>query len=373
MVETDLVLIHGFWSSPATWDRLTRRMREDPDLRNLHIHPFGYESPQLRWPGSPARIPDYNDIAQSLPAYLATYTPSTTPVAIVTHSQGGLILQRYLAWMLGEGRGPELGRIRLIVMLSCPNEGSEYLRSIRAVIGLSHRPQAGQLDVLDREVGEARRIVLRQIVNATTLDDRHCPIPIYVYSGRTDNVVLRQSAQSVFPDAEVLPGDHFTILDPATPGHLTLPTLKRHLLNITALPTDSPTDQQETVATNHDVVEHSATVTLEVTVPEGFDVRRPNRLRAFRAWLSNPIETGSDSSSKEYPIEGRVAPLLPGGAVAVAICTDQWYEQGVFPLLQDGFFSGHVYLHTSLPPASVRFRILGADDSILKEYVVQVA
>ncbi len=37
MVETDLVLIHGFWSSPATWDRLTTRMREDPDLRDLRV------------------------------------------------------------------------------------------------------------------------------------------------------------------------------------------------------------------------------------------------------------------------------------------------------------------------------------------------
>lgn len=126
-------------------------------------------------------------------------------------------------------------------------------------------------------------------------------------------------------------------------------------------------------ATNDGAVEHSVTATLEVTVPEGFDVQRPNRLRAFRTWLSNPIEAGSDPSSKKYPIEGRVAPLLPGGAIAIAICTDQWYEQGVFPLRQDGSFSGHVYLHSSLPPASVRFRILGADDSILNEYMVQVA
>jgi pimeloyl-ACP methyl ester carboxylesterase len=198
-VNADLVLIHGFWSSPATWDRLINRMRDDPDLGGLRIHAFGYESPKLRWPGSPVRIPDYDDIAQSLPAYLAAHAPGTTGIAVVTHSQGGLILQRFLAWMLIEGRGRELVRLRLAVMLSCPNEGSEYLRSIRAVIGFGHHPQAGQLDVLSREVGEARRIVLRQIVSATAVDDRHCPIPVYVYSGRSDNVVRRESAQSVFP------------------------------------------------------------------------------------------------------------------------------------------------------------------------------
>ena len=207
-------------------------------LAGLRIHPFGYESPKLRWPGSPVRIPDYNDIAQSLPAYLAAHAPGTAPVAIVTHSQGGLILQRFLAWMLTEGRGWELARIRLAVMLSCPNEGSEYLRSIRVAIGFGHHPQASQLDVLGREVGEARRIVLRQIVSAAAIDDRHCPIRVFVYSGRSDNVVRRESAQSVFPSAEVLPGDHFSILDPGAPGNLTEPTLRRHLLE--SLASSSP-------------------------------------------------------------------------------------------------------------------------------------
>lgn len=90
--------------------------------------------------------------------------------------------------------------------------------------------------VLDREVREARRIVLRQVVNSTTVDDRHCTMPIYVYSGRTDNIVRRESAQSVFPNAEVLPGNHFSILDPEADGNLTAPTLKLHLLDTLAHP-----------------------------------------------------------------------------------------------------------------------------------------
>jgi len=231
MIQAHLVLIHGFWSSPATWDPIITRLRQDSDLVGLSIHPFGYESPKLRWPGSPTRIPDYDDIAQSLPAYLSDSAPSTAPIAVVTHSQGGLILQRFLAWMLVEGRGRELARIRLIIMLSCPNEGSEYLRSIRAIAGFGRRPQASQLEVLNRSVGEARRVVLRQIVNATSIDERHCPIPIFVYSGRSDNIVLRESAHSVFPHAEVLPGNHFSILNPNAPGNLTVLTLKRHLLD----------------------------------------------------------------------------------------------------------------------------------------------
>ena len=38
-------------------------------------------------------------------------------MAIVTHSQGGLILQRSLTWMLHKRRGRELARIPSIVML----------------------------------------------------------------------------------------------------------------------------------------------------------------------------------------------------------------------------------------------------------------
>ncbi len=115
MVDADLVLIHGFWSSPTTWDRLTAQLSLDPDLAGLRIHGFGYDSPRLpRWFFSPTRISDYNDIAQSLPAYLAAHAPGRTPIVIVTHSQGGLILQRFLAWMLTEGRGRELTRIRAV-------------------------------------------------------------------------------------------------------------------------------------------------------------------------------------------------------------------------------------------------------------------
>ena len=147
----------------------------------------------------------------------------------MTHSQGGLILQRFLAWMLTRGRGRALARISSIVMLSCPNEGSEYLASIRAALGMRHHPQAGQLAVLGEDVRHSRQIVLNKVIYATQPDDYHCQIPVYAYSGRTDKVVLRQSAQSVFPSAEVLPGDHFSILDPDARGSATLDTIRRHI------------------------------------------------------------------------------------------------------------------------------------------------
>ena len=42
--------------------------------------------------------------------------------------------------------------------------------------------------------------------------------------------MLRQSAQGVFPDAGVLPGDHFSILDPDARGSLTKDTIRRHIV-----------------------------------------------------------------------------------------------------------------------------------------------
>ena len=258
MTNADIVLIHGFWSSPATWDELDERLRGDSELQGLRVHRFGYESPKLSFPLSWTRVPDYNDIAQSLPSYLAAQTSGAT--AIITHSQGGLILQRFLAWMLNEGRGRELTAIKLIVMLACPNDGSDYLRSVRAAAGLGRHAQARNLKPLNAEVADTRRVVLRQIVHASAINERECPIPVYAYAGRTDRVVRRTSAQGSFPYAGALPGNHFSILDPSLPGSLTIATLKRHLMDAFAvseartvaadIASSTPDDQRSYVQAN---------------------------------------------------------------------------------------------------------------------------
>jgi hypothetical protein len=151
-------------------------------------------------------------------------------VAIVTHSQGGLVAQRFLAWMLSEGRGQELARIRSIVMLACPNGGSEYLRSIRQVLGYGRHAQAGNFEVLNRRVADTQRTVLQRIVNATGVDDHQCRIPVHVYAGNSDRVVTAASAQAGFPGASALAGNHFSILDPGSSGNRTAEAVKHHLI-----------------------------------------------------------------------------------------------------------------------------------------------
>jgi pimeloyl-ACP methyl ester carboxylesterase len=230
MVDGHVVLIHGLWSKPSTWDRLGQVLAADTELSGLRWNRYGYRSPLVGIPFMPRRTPDYDDIAQALDPFVQAHVPNGEPLAFVTHSQGGLILQRYLAWKLNEGQGRYLARIRSIVMLACPHEGSDYLRLFRNVAGFGYRAQTESLQQFRADVAASRRTVLNQITNATTVSDRTCPIPVHVYAGDSDKVVTRVSAQAAFPQAGVLAGDHFTILDPGWRGSVTAPTIRRHLL-----------------------------------------------------------------------------------------------------------------------------------------------
>jgi tetratricopeptide (TPR) repeat protein len=258
MVDATLVTVHGFWSSPATWDRLCAVWQADNELEGLNFHGFGYSTPKRpRFPFSRTRIPDFDDIAQMLATEYTTVLGQASSIAFVTHSQGGLVLQRFLAWMISEGRARELARIRTIVMLACPNGGSQYLASIRRAFGYGRHPQAADLEVLSKQVTITQRAVMANIVNASGVDDRQCRIPFHVYAAGSDAIVPAASAQAAFPGAGTLAGNHSTILDPVAPGNRTAEVVKHHLLNDLAdrAPThaqgaepavpDSPADQRK--------------------------------------------------------------------------------------------------------------------------------
>ncbi|MGV9713683.1 alpha/beta fold hydrolase [Gordonia sp. NPDC003424] len=324
-LDADLILIHGFWSKPDTWDNFADAIGHDTQLGGIRLHRFGYESPKTRLPFSHARIPNFDDIAQSIPAYIAANAPAGSPIAFVTHSQGGLILQRYLAWMLIEGRGRELERIRLVVMLACPNEGSEFLRPLRKLVRFSRHPQAAQLAVLNTAVGEARKIVLRQVVSATTVDDRNCPIPLYVYSGRTDNIVTKQSAQSVFPEAESLPGDHFSIIDPRCDGNLTEPTIAGHLLRHLS-PTPPVRDLTGALGEDLDARRQSSRISYLYGLPAAVSdfVGRNNELAAIR----HALVSGSPSAPYIAAISGKPGVGKSALAIQAAQCVAGHFSDG---------------------------------------------
>lgn len=231
MVDATLVTVHGFWSGPATWDQLSAVWQTDDELEGLRIYGFAYPSPKKRrLPFSWTRVPDFDDIAQMLATEYTTKLSGASSIAFVTHSQGGLILQRFLAWMISEGRARELARIRTITVLACPNGGSEYLASVRRAFGYSRHPQAAGLDVLNKQVAETQRAVLARIVHASGIDDHQCQIPFHVYAAGFDAIVPAASAQAAFPGAGTLAGNHFTILDPSAPGNRTADIVKKHIL-----------------------------------------------------------------------------------------------------------------------------------------------
>ncbi|MGA4544250.1 alpha/beta fold hydrolase [Uniformispora flossi] len=226
--ELGLVLVHGFASGPKVWEPLIKLVEADPDLTFVGPMTFGYATGFVRLRPD-RRIPSLDTVADSFTAYFDTEATAPEDLVIVGHSQGGLIIQRWLARMLAEGRGSDLARVKRVVLLACPNNGSQLGAGLRQR-WLRRNEQEEQLRPLNEQITDTQRIVLRDIVNATQVTARTCPIPFSVYAGESDNVVVPASARSVFPNAAVLPGDHFSIVRPTSARHRTFTTLRRLLL-----------------------------------------------------------------------------------------------------------------------------------------------
>ncbi|MEU9167383.1 alpha/beta fold hydrolase [Streptomyces sp. NPDC048420] len=216
-----IVFVHGLFSSSETWRDLNAQLSGMPEIaRGFDLLLFDYATPRASF--NPLRkIPTLDTVAESLRSYLDSQPISHQRLVFVTHSQGGLVVQRYLSRMLAEGRGWELARIRRVVMFACPNNGSELLllvrRSLRGgIVNIQER----ELRPLQASVQEAQRRVVTGIVHAQYVSSDRCPIPFMSYAGESDNVVSHSSAVSVFPEAAVLPGDHFSIIKPGLDGRL---------------------------------------------------------------------------------------------------------------------------------------------------------
>ncbi|WP_405509610.1 alpha/beta fold hydrolase [Streptomyces cyaneofuscatus] len=205
-----MVFIHGFNSSAEMWDPLLSWMRPDEGLRDVTALPFSYDT--RLWQPSPLRqIPSFDTVADSLKEFLVTEAERFDHLMLVCHSQGGLVAQRSLTRMLVEGRGKDMARILRVVLLACPNNGSQLGMTLRRAV-LPRNRQEQQLRPLDQQITDTQRTVLRDLVNAREVTERTCPIPFSVYAGETDNVVTPASALGAFPDASVLPGDHSGIV-----------------------------------------------------------------------------------------------------------------------------------------------------------------
>ena len=235
MKEAVVIFVHGLFSSRDAWSSFRNLIISDPDLAELDLLDFEYPSPKFNL-NPLKRIPDFDVLADSLRTYLETEAASYSNVVLVSHSQGGLIVQRYMARIVMGGRGDDLKRIRQVVMFACPNSGSEiFIAARRHALFWSH-PQERELRPINESVGATQEVVINRIVHAQRAASDQCRVPIHVYAGEQDNIVTPASARGVFPDAGVLPGDHFTIIRPDSTRHRTYLALKGILLRSLSLP-----------------------------------------------------------------------------------------------------------------------------------------
>ncbi|MER5210243.1 alpha/beta fold hydrolase [Streptomyces sp. NPDC002838] len=211
-----LVFVHGLFGDAGTWSVFKRRIAADRTLKGrVVVHCFEYNSPKLRLRPD-RRISEINDIADQLGTWLKTRCADGAPIVLATHSQGGLVVQRFLARKLADALGRELAQIKRIVMYGRPNSGSGFFLFLRKFLWFWNHPQERELrPISNRHVQEARARVIKSVVHARTVSETECPIPIYAYGGATDNVVLAVDAKTGFTDGGVVEGDHFTIVEPA--------------------------------------------------------------------------------------------------------------------------------------------------------------
>lgn len=236
MNSAAVVFVHGLFSSPAVWNDFREVLSKDRAVSERYdLLCFDYVSPKIRL-SVLRRAPDFDLVADKLRGFLTDPPLQYERLVLVSHSQGGLVVQRFLSRMLSEGRGRELARIRGIVMFACPNNGSDLLLLLRKTLPpvLGNR-QLRELRPLSDQVTETQRRVLQRIVNSPFVADDRCPIPLTVYAGEEDNIVRPASAKSVFPDAFVLPGDHFSIVR-ARSNNRSADALKSRLLHALEAP-----------------------------------------------------------------------------------------------------------------------------------------
>ncbi|MFE5983080.1 alpha/beta fold hydrolase, partial [Streptomyces wedmorensis] len=262
------VFIHGFGSSSSVWDPFLDLIRSDADLGFVTSLPFDYATSLISL-NPLRRIPTFETIADDLKGFLDTEGEEFQDLILVSHSQGGLVVQRYLTRMLADGRGRDLSRIRRIVMFACPNAGSDFVKALRR--GLPFNPQEQQLRSFNQSVADTQRLVVTRIDHATEVTDSKCPIPITVYAGTQDNIVTPASAHGVFRDVGALPGDHSSIVRPDTHRHRSYTALKR-LLKKAGEARPPPVETLETVG--------AARLEVHPSVLLG-DIQSPNHLTPF--------------------------------------------------------------------------------------------
>jgi pimeloyl-ACP methyl ester carboxylesterase len=226
--QVTLVVVHGILSDSGAWNPLLDLLGKDSELAG-HVQVVRVDYPSKLFELDPKKtVPDIDALGEYLGTELAERLAPGRPVVFAAHSMGGLVVQRYLAQRLAEGRGLELADVRRVLMFATPNSGSEFFLALRKW-GARHR-QENELRPLNAKIIATQKTIVNQIVRAIELTANSVPIPIEAYAGASDGVVSPQSARSIFTHSGVLPGDHSSIIRPASPDDLMYRIVKTRLL-----------------------------------------------------------------------------------------------------------------------------------------------
>lgn len=276
-----VLFVHGLFSGADTWSAFEDLLRRDRDLDFVATHAMQYATPKARLRPD-RRIPDFADLGAQLATRLkAEDLRDARSVVLVAHSQGGLVVQKFLASATIRGQARELARIRQIVLYACPTLGSPFFAKTRTWLFAGRHPQEHHLRLLDGEVFEAHQLVLRNVVNADTVTDYTCPIPVTAVVGGEDNIVPRIEATGWFPTTETVAADHFSILKPASHSAMQYQILKAALLQAADVERPGPA-----AGPGRDAVEQQA-IQFSVEPPAGL-----GRLRGRDALVTAVMAPG---------------------------------------------------------------------------------
>lgn len=245
-----VVFVHGIFGSVATWGRFPDLLAHDPWIRTHFDLAFFTYSSTPRF-GLRKAVPTIDALAQNLDNFLATRTREYARVVLVGHSQGGLIIQCFLARMVERGRAEELARIRRVILFACPNTGSEFALSLRRGLGrlggwmpvlgnLINHAQEKTLRPYDEYIARNRSIAMNQVFRAEKFDTSHCPIAVVACAGTEDPIVTGASAHDTFGITRMLSGDHASLVKPATTSDECYEVLRQELEIALAEPIPGP-------------------------------------------------------------------------------------------------------------------------------------
>ncbi|MEV5263780.1 esterase/lipase family protein [Streptomyces werraensis] len=249
--RTVAVFIHGLFSdADGAWGVMRELLEKDEELSELRQLYFEYRSPWRR--SRPyRRIPQYRDLASELATYLDSHVDRTRDdLILVTHSQGGLLAQRFLAEASRRGEADQLRHIKGVIMFACPTAGSAFglkWRGVMRWLQLVRSPQERSLRPLDPEVKEAERTVVQNFAYANETTQVSCPMHFYVYAGSSDAIVQPASAHGPFRWAGTLPGGHSEIVRPSSHSDVRYVSLKKRLTELMTV--QSPAQAEGVVQT----------------------------------------------------------------------------------------------------------------------------